>query len=339
MKNVTISEVAKLAGVSTTTVSRVINNVKTVKERNRQRVLEAIATLKYKPNVSAQRLAGSKINTVSLIMPKFEDMFHSFYAIEILKGISVIVEKYNFDLLLHATDFSQIDLRSYDSMLNITQSAGVLFADTDSNVAILERLKTEDIPFVVMNNYIEEPKVSCVGIENREGTKNLIRYLIKLGHTQIAIVTGDLKNQSARARYYGFKEVVEENNIKTDERYFMIGNWTKAFARQATVSLLKLERRPTAIFASSDEMAYEVILTLKENGINVPQDISVAGFDDSPFSTLSEAKITTVHQPLYEMARQSCEILIKLIKEPNTPPVKKLLTTSLVERQSCKKIG
>lgn len=271
-------------------------------------------------------------------MPRFEDMFHSFYAIEILKGISVMVEKYNFDLLLHATDFSQIDLRAYDNMLNITQSAGVLFADTDSNLAILERLKTEEIPFVVMNNYIEEPKVNCVGIENREGTKNLIRYLIKLGHTRIAIVTGDLKNQSARARYYGFKEVLEENNIKPDESYLMIGNWTKAFARKAVSSLLGLEERPTAIFASSDEMAYEVILTLRENNMVVPGGISVVGFDDSPFSTLSEIEITTVHQPLYEMARESCEILIKLIKEPNTPPIKKLLITSLVERQSCKKI-
>jgi LacI family transcriptional regulator len=178
-----------------------------------------------------------------------------------------------------------------------------------------------------------------VGIENREGTKNLIRYLLGLGHTQIAIIEGDLKNQSARARFYGFSEALEENNIKPDERYIMTGNWTKESARQATLELIKLDKRPTAIFASSDEMAYEAIITLRENNIRVPDDISVAGFDDSPFSTISEVPITTVHQPIYEMARESCEILVNILKEPKQPPIKKLLNTNLVKRESCKKIG
>lgn len=338
MEKMSISDVAKLAGVSTTTVSRVINNVKTVKEVNRQRVMDAVRALKYKPNVSAQRLAGSKVNTIGLIMPRFEDMFHSFYAMEILKGTSSMVERHNFDLLLRATELLNIDLNSYERTLNITQTAGVLFADVDSNWALVEMLKKEDVPFVVMNNFIEDPNISCVGIENREGTKNLIRYLLGLGHTQIAIIAGDLKNQSARARFYGFSETLEENNIKPDERCIMTGNWTKESARQATLELIKLDKRPTAIFASSDEMAYEVIITLRENNIKVPGDISVAGFDDSPFSTISEVPITTVHQPIYEMARESCEILVNILKEPKQPPIKKLLNTNLVERASCKKI-
>ncbi len=337
MDKVTISDVAKLAGVSTTTVSRVINNIKTVKERNRLRVLDAIKELKYKPNVAAQQLAGSKINTIGLLIPKFEDMLHTFYAIEIIKGISYIVEKHNFDLLLRATSFSNMDSSTYDNMLNISQAAGVLFADVDSNETLIGRLKSEGVPFVVMNNFAQDPDISYVAIDNKSGTKEIIKYLIDLGHTKIAMITGDLKNQSARGRFFGFKEVLEASNIKDHEKYMLMGNWTKESARSATEELLKFDERPTAIFAASDEMAYEVVNVLRNHNIRIPDDISVAGFDNSPFSTISEIPITTVHQPIYEMAREACAILINLI-EGKEAAVKRVLSTRIIERGSCKKI-
>ncbi|MFH0838793.1 MAG: LacI family DNA-binding transcriptional regulator [Candidatus Omnitrophota bacterium] len=335
MKKVSIGDVAKYAGVSQTTVSRVLNNVKTVKEDIRSKVLEAIKTLNYRPNVSAQRLAGSTINTLSLVIPQFEDMFHSFYALEVLRGASFIIEKHNFDLLLYITEISKVDALSYERMLNITQTGGVLFADIDSNEQLLGRLKTEEVPFVIMNNFLQDPDINCVAIDNKNGAKNLIKYLIGLGHSKIAIITGDLKNQSARTRLDGYKDALDEAQISLVDQYVMLSNWKREGARRATEELLKLSSRPTAIFAASDEMAYEAILVLRENKVRVPEDISIVGFDDSPFSTFSEIAITTMRQPVYDMAREACDAIIGLIKDPNQPPIKKLLKTSLIERASC----
>lgn len=331
MKKINILDVAKSAGVSTTTVSRVINKVPTVKEYNRRKVEEAVAKLGFHPNVSAQRLAGGANNTIGLVLPRFEDMFHSFYVSEVLKGIGSGTERFNLDLLLHITDGR--------SFINISSVAGVLFADIDQNEEQVNYILQEKIPCVIMNHYLQELPLNCVAIDNKTAVKNVVKYLLGLGHQNIATITGHLRTQVGIERLGGYLEALKEAGLKQLDGYVQYGDYYRKSATLPAKQLLSLKERPTAIFAASDEMALEVIEVARGLNIKVPQDLSVVGFDDSPLASNAPVPLTTVRQPLSEIGAKSVEILHQQLTSGKTVPTKLLLPTQLVERESCRKIG
>mgnify|MGYP001585349946 FL=1 len=195
MKKVDITRVAKAAGVSTTTVSRVINDVPTVSDENRRRVREAIATLRYRPNPSARRLASGRLDTIGLVIPRFADMFHSFHVNELLRGIGTAVARLKLNLLLHVTDGR--------SFLDLTKVDGVLFADIDGNEDQLDFVLDQTVPCVVMVNYIKELPVSCTAVDNRTAGEHVVDYLAKLGHREIATITGHLRTPCGLDRLDG----------------------------------------------------------------------------------------------------------------------------------------
>jgi DNA-binding LacI/PurR family transcriptional regulator len=331
MKKINILDVAKAAGVSTTTVSRVINKVPTVKEYNRRKVEEAIAKLGFHPNISAQRLAGGANNTIGLVLPRFEDMFHSFYVSEILKGVGSGTERFNLDLLLHITDGR--------SFINISSVGGILFADIDQNEEQVNYILQEKIPCVVMNHYLKELPLNCVAIDNKTAAKNVVKYLLALGHQNIATITGHLRTQVGLDRLGGYLEALREAGLKQLDGYVQYGDYYRKSATLPAKQLLSLKERPTAIFAASDEMALEVIEVARGLNIKVPQDLSVVGFDDSPLASNAPVPLTTVRQPLSEIGAKSVEILYQQLNSEKTITTKLLLPTQLVERESCRKIA
>ncbi len=331
MKKINILDVARTAGVSTTTVSRVINKVGTVKEYNRRKVEEAIAKLGFRPNVSAQRLAGGKNNTIGLVIPRFEDMFRSFYIAEILKGVGAATERFNLDLLLHITDGH--------SFINISSLGGVLFADIDQNEEQVNYILQEKIPAVVMNHYLQELPLSCVAIDNKTAAKNTVKYLLSLGHQNIATITGHLRTQVGLDRLGGYLEALKEAGLKQLDGYVQYGDYYRKSATAPAKQLLSLKERPTAIFAASDEMALEVLDVAREMNIKVPQDLSVVGFDDSPLAAHAVVPLTTVRQPLSDIGTKSVEILRQMLTSDKNVPTKLMLPTQLIERASCRKIG
>jgi len=328
MKKVDIAQVARTAGVSTTTVSRVINAVPTVSEENRRRVLEAIKQLRYRPNPSAQRLAAGKTNTVGLLLPRFEGIFQSYYALEVIKGIGMGAERVGCDLLLHITDGT--------TMVNRASVDGVLFVDIDGNEDLVDQALNEEIPCVVLNHYMEDLPVSCVAIDNKTSAKRVVDYFVRLGHHDIATITGDLKTQAGLDRFDGFVQAMESRKLPLKDGYVQYGNFRVEGARHAMQALLKLKDRPTAVFVASDEMAIEAISVALAKHVRVPEEVSVMGFDDNPIASHARIPLTTIRQPLEEMGRMGMELLFQYKQGAKKSPTKLLLPTELIERESCR---
>jgi len=332
---VNIFDVARYAGVSPATVSRVINNHPNVKEETRRKVQLAIKELKYHPNISAQRLAGGKTRTIAVVIPHYEGLFYSFYAVEILRGVGIVCDALGLDLLLYVATRERPDLP--------VAAGGVIFADTLTQYECIKNTVERGIPTVVINNVVDEIPVDCFAIDNRGGAREAVEYLISLGHTRIAHITGDLRTQSANDRLIGYKEALLKAGVEIYPEYIQEGDFSRLSARIATEKLIKLKERPTAIFVASDEMALEVLSTLREHGINVPRDISIVGFDDSPAAIQAPVPLTTVKQPLLEMAREAVEELHRIIENrkgrhlymSHVAPHKIYLHTELVIRSSC----
>jgi len=329
-KSISIEDVARLAGVSITTVSRVINKFSSVKENNRVKVLDAVKQLKFQPSVFAQRLATGKTNEVALIMPRYEGIFYSFYALELIRGIGTLCEALKLDLLLHITDVR--------STVNVRGIGGVIFADVIGNRQQLEDVVSSGIPCVVINNYVEDLEVSCIAIDNAGGAEAAVNYLISLGHRRIAHISGDLVTQAASQRYEGYKRALKKNNIPLSDDLLFKTDYSRGQARLAAEKLAKMPNPPTAVFVASDSMALEVITVLKEAGKEIPRDLSIVGFDDNPSGLYGPVALTTVRQPLIRMAEESVKELKRLMSDKK-PKVKKIyLPAELVIRESCQPI-
>jgi len=326
-----IEDVARLAGVSITTVSRVINKFSSVKEANRISVSEAIKELKFKPSVFAQRLATGKTNVIALVIPRYEGIFYSFYALELLRGIGTLCETLKLDLLLHLTDAK--------TPLNLAGIGGIIFADIIGNRKQLEAALSENIPTVVINNYVDDLPVSCIAVDNLKGSMEAVNYLISLGHSKIAHISGDLVTQAASHRLEGYKLALEKKGIDIAENYIIKTDYSRGQARQAAASLLELATPPSAIFVASDSMALEVMAVASEKGKKIPQDLSIIGFDDNPSGLYGPVALTTIKQPLIKMAEEAVKQLNLIVSGEEKSVKKVMLPTELVIRESCRPVS
>ncbi|MGD0335572.1 MAG: LacI family DNA-binding transcriptional regulator [Candidatus Omnitrophota bacterium] len=329
---ISIEDVAKLAGVSITTVSRVINKIGTVKEKNKIKVLDAVKQLKFEPSIFAQRLATGKSNVVALVIPRYEGVFYSFYALELIRGIGTLCAALKLDLLLRLTDAR--------SPLNVRGVGGMIFADIIANRAQLEDALSKKIACVVINHYAEDLNVSCIAIDNAGGAQDAVNYLITLGHKKIAHITGDVVTQAASLRLEGYKRALKKNNIKFDPKYIFNTDYSRGQARLAADRMLKMPTPPSAVFVASDSMALEVMAVAREMGKDIPRDLSIVGFDDNPSGLYGPVALSTVRQPLIKMAEDGVKELYRLMNEKKETQVKKiLLPTELVIRESCRPFG
>lgn len=327
-KTISIEDVARLAGVSITTVSRVINKVPTVKEKNRIKVLDAIKKLKFQPSVFAQRLATGKSNVVALVIPRYEGIFYSFYALELIRGIGTLCEALKLDLLLHLTDTR--------SFFNLRGIGGIIFADIIGNRWQLEEALASQIPCVVINNLVEDLDVNCIAIDNIGGAEQAVNYLIELGHRRIAHITGDLITQAASQRFEGFKRALKKNNIELREDCIFKTDYSRGQARVASEKLIKMPSPCSAVFVASDSMALEVMTVARELRRQIPRDLSIVGFDDNPSGLYGPVALTTVRQPLIKMAEEGVRKLSLLMDPKKKARLEKIiLPTELVVRDSC----
>jgi len=328
-KKNSIEDVAKRAGVSITTVSRVINNVATVSKENRSKVESAIAHLNFKPNVSAQRLARGLNNAVGLVMPGYPGIFHSFYATELIRGVGHACETLRLDLVFHITN-------GYNP-LNTTNVGGIIFADIIENRKQIEHTIAEGIPSMVINNIVDDMEVNYIAVDNVKGAEIGMEYLIGLGHKKIATVTGSLQTQSGLHRLKGYQNVLSQKGIEINNKLICEGDYSRRSARLGLEGFLALPKneRPTAIFVASDDMALEIISVAIEKGLKVPRDLSVLGFDDNPSGLFGPVSLTTIRQPLFKMAEEAVRHLNAIVAGREHSLIKILLTPELVVRESC----
>lgn len=331
---VSIEDVARLSGVSITTVSRVINKHPSVKDKNRIKVLHAIKELKFQPSIFAQRLATGRSNVVALVIPRYEGVFYSFYALELIRGVGTLCSVLKLDLLLHLTDSG--------SPLRVQGVGGIIFADMIGNRHQLDDAIAQKIPSVVINYFVDDLPVSCVAVDNIAGAENAVNYLLRLGHRKIAHITGDVVTQAAAWRLEGYRRALKKAAVPVREAYILKTDYSRGQARSAAEELLAMDDPATAVFVASDSMALEVMTVAREMGKKIPDDLSIIGFDDNPSGLYGPVALTTVRQPLIKMAEEGVKELHRLMEAKAHPSdaadgVKRIvLPAELVIRESCK---
>lgn len=326
-RNASIRDVAKLAGVSVATVSRVLSRLPSVDKKNILKVEAAVVALKFRPNISAQRLVKGSNNTIGLVIPSYPGVFHSFYGIELIRGVGHACEVARQDLVLHITDGR--------NALNIGYLGGAVFADIIENSGQIRSALASGVPCVVINNVVRDMAVSYIAVNNYKGGELAARHFVALGHVRIATITGNLKTQAGFERLDGFMKALEDSNISVPEEYVFRGDYSRYSARAGAERLFNLKNRPTAIFAQSDDMALEVIAVAHERRLRVPEDISVIGFDDSPQGMSAAVGLTSIRQPVFEMAERGVHLLMDLVSGRRKENLHLLLEPELVLRDSC----
>jgi DNA-binding LacI/PurR family transcriptional regulator len=329
-----ISEIAKKANVSSMVVSRVIQGSPNVKVRDKKRVEDAIKSMKLNAFVSSgiKKKSGK---VFGLIVPRFEDIFHSFYATEIIKGVVLAASRLKVDIMVHISERKKHEDWLTSSALSPDYIDGILFADINSDRSQLKKVLARKAPCMVLNNSFETEPINSIAIDNENAAVEVTEYLIKLGHKNIATIAGDLSTESGKKRLEGFKSAMKSNNLRLSARNITVGHYLRSPARKAAEGLLALQDPPTAIFCASDVMAMEAIDVIKNKGLKVPEDVSIIGFDDNPLCAYSPVPLTTVWQPITEMGRLGVELLYQIITGNKKQPTKTLLKTKLIERRSC----
>ncbi|MBO0600626.1 LacI family DNA-binding transcriptional regulator [Sporosarcina sp. E16_3] len=324
----TIQEVAKKAGVSVATVSRVINNPAIVTEKTRLKVEQVITNLNYEPSVLGRNLRTSESRLLLALIPSISNPFYT----EIINGIEDIAIEQGYNILLCATDSNSNREDIYFNLLKSKLADGIISMDPTVNRTKLLELASK-YPVIQCSEYDEDGNISYVTINNELAAYHAVRHLIKIGHTKIALINSHKKYLYARERRQGFEKALQEFNLpinsdwiyNTDSLGFEQG-------QQAMRHLLTLSDRPTAVFAVSDILAIGALKEININGLHVPNDIAIIGFDKISFSNMTHPTLTTISQPGYKMGSTSATMLINKIRGKEVTSV--ILDHELVIRES-----
>jgi len=330
-QTVTIQDVAKTAGVSVSTVSRVLNGKVDVSSETQDRVRSVIDDLGYTTNLAARSMRSFKKNLVGLIMP---DIAYPF-AVEVMRGVNQAIAESEFDLLVYTTGDVKKSGRAsheqkYVSLLNNSITDGVII------VAPVTGEFLTDAPIVSIDPLMSNPNYPSVHATNYQGATEAMNYLLGLGHKRIAFISGRAELESSTRRLNGYRDALEKAGLFVDEKLIASGDYTTETGVKCAKKLLSLGHPPTAIFASNDQTAMGVFQVAQELGLRIPEDLSVIGFDNIMESKYM--RLTTVDQFIYEMGFVATQMLIKLINGETLDSQTYKMQTQLVIRDSCRAV-
>lgn len=329
--NVTIADVAEIAGVSKMSVSRVLNGQPGVSEKTRQRILEVIEQIGYVPNLGPNaRPIGSKL--IALLVPDVTTTYMG----EILRGVSDAAERLNFGLMLYTQGaHSNIQRTSYYlSLLGSSQVDGVLMVVPHDYEVIVSDLKAHKLPFVIIDHHSDTEEEPSVTATNRKGVLDAMRHLLALGHRRIGFITGRMDIACSHDRLQGYRDGLAEIGLPFDPDLVREGDFLQPSGFQQAQSLFQLPQPPTAIIASNDVMAFGVMDAAKANGLKIGRDISIIGFDDIYMAAHSYPPLTTVRQPLAAMGETALDMLFTLLQGHTLLNARRELVAELVIRES-----
>ena len=315
MARATIDDVAELAGVSIKTVSRVVNREPNVRQSTRDRVDRAIAKLKYRPNLSARSLASHRSRLIALVYddPGAYETPSSGYVIRMQQGTLAACRKSGRELLIHPCNYRDKDVRNdLQALIEQTRPDGVVLAAPLSNMPkIVDAIAATKTPMVRLSPGKKSNSAFSVSTNDRAISAEMTRYLASLGHRRIAFITGNVRHKAVAERFLGYKDGLEDSDLEFDERYVEAGDNSIGSGEECANRLLALDERPTAIFAANDDMAAGVIRVAYRLGVDVPGELSVAGFDDNSLARQIFPALTTIRQPLGAMAERAAMALIE----------------------------
>ncbi|WP_419959995.1 LacI family DNA-binding transcriptional regulator [Psychrobacillus sp. BM2] len=323
-----IQQVAKQAGVSVATVSRVLNGQNTVSSKTRIKVEEAIKNLNYEPSMLGRNLRNSESRILLILIPSISNPFY----LEIIKGIEHVAHSQNYNILLCETDSNPEKENIYFDLVKKKMADGIISMDPAVNIETLKEL-AEKYSIIQCSEYHVDSGIPYVSIDNEEASYRAVKHLIQIGHKKIGLMNSDEKFLYARQREMGYRRALEEHGISFNNDYII---YTKHLGfehgQQAMKKILAIQDRPTAIFAVSDLLAIGALKEINASGLHVPNDIAVIGFDKIDFSSMTNPTLTTIAQPMYRMGTVAAEMLIDKIKGEEVDNV--ILNHELVIRES-----
>ncbi|WP_404340971.1 LacI family DNA-binding transcriptional regulator [Pseudoalteromonas mariniglutinosa] len=326
----TIYEVSKLAGVSLATVSRVMNNNANVSDRTRQKVTAAMQELGYRPNSIAQSLASNCSNSVGLLVSELQGPFYG----PMMSGIENAFRSQGKHVIIAAGHSdAQREQQGIEFLISRNCDALILHVEAISDDYLIT-LSKDKIPFVLINRYIPELADRCITLNNQLGGYLASKHILEHGHKNIAYISGPLWKKDAQDRLAGHKQALTEYQLDFDEALFYQGNFMEDSGYQGFKQLYQSPKPFTALICANDEMATGAMAIARELAIQLPEQLSVIGFDNVFFTRHTYPKLSTINYPIHDMGRMAADWILANVYNKNTVPLQTLFEPTLVARQS-----
>ncbi|MCP3890787.1 MAG: LacI family transcriptional regulator [Desulfobulbaceae bacterium] len=326
----TMMDVAKLAGVSTATVSRFINSPDTVREATREKINRAMKICNYKYNALARGFATKKSNTIGLIIPTISNPVFA----DSTQGVQDCADKRKMQVILGNSYYRYEQEEKLVKTLREKQVDGLIITTTNLKGNVLKILLEENFPFILLFSTVKRGPLSAVGVDNYRGGYLATEHLITLGHKRIGMIAGSFAiTDRSYHRWHGYRQSLKNYGIPYDKEILVQTEYSLAGGRDAVKKLLALKKPPTAVFCSNDYLALGAMKGAREMGLQLPDDLSIVGFDDMQTASYVIPALTTIQQPAYKMGEIAAELLFQRM-ESAAKPVQKMLESTLIIRES-----
>lgn len=327
--NITIHRVAELAGVSTATVSRVINGSEGVSDELKEKVKKIIQQTGYRPNRAARLLRAGKVRKVGVL---FADIRNPFFT-SVLAGIEGALQRADYVLILGNTnDDAKVEQMHLQAFMEEGVS-GIIFASQALTVSQYQSFLEFGIPMLLIDRVPEGLKVDSVSIDNFESARRATHHLLTLGHKNIAYIGGPERISTARLRREGFQKACGEGGI--DSQSIFLGNFRQDGGYQAMEQCLTASKKSTAVLVGNNLMTLGALEAIHKHNLSIPNEIALVGFDDMPWATSLQPPLTVIAQPTYELGSIAARLLLDRIQNPENPIQQVFLATQLIVRKSC----
>ncbi len=327
--SITIKDIAKIANVSHTTVSRALNNSPYINEETKIKIKALAKELKYVPNYNAKSLVLLKSYVIGIFFSSIKEGTSDTFFHEIIKGINKVIDK-EYNLVIRGIDdceyYNQIDNRNFDGIIVVSQSK--------NDDKFIETILEKKIPTVVINRYVENDGLVNIMSNDAKGSYEAVTYFIKNNHKKIALIEGNKEFESSRYRKRGYVKALQDSNILINRSYIVSGRYNLESGYENMMKLLKLKDRPTAVFCSNDDIAVGAMKAANEQNLNIPNDISIIGFDDSNFCNYLSPPLTSVKKDSSTMSEYGGISLLNTIKNKEVDKEKIYIEARLIVRGS-----
>jgi len=327
---ITIRDVARKAGVSVATVSRVLNNSGPVAEETRLRIAEVARELSYTPNSTARSLSMQRTSAIGVLLPEIYGEFFS----EVIRGVDQAARRKGYHVLVSSSHSSQEEIEAALRAMRGRVDGLILLAADVEITRLLVNLPS-DIPLVLLNADPHDSPYDTLIIDNYGGARAVVEHLLGLGHRRIGLIRGAERNHDARERTRGYVDAMREAGMVIDPSHIVTGDFTESGGHRAARELLAVSERPTAVFASNDSMAIGALSAAEDAGLEVPEDLAVVGFDDVPIAQYVSPPLTTVRVAIAELGSRAVSRLLTSLQVEQTAVVREVLRTEVVVRRSC----
>ncbi len=328
----TLEDIARISGVSRSTVSRVINADLNVKHETRQKVQQVINNYNFQPNLAARGLVTGRTNVVGVVIPaSVSILFTDPYFPQLLQGVSAMCTKRDYSVMLWLAE-PDYEQRMITRILHNGLVDGVVVASIRMDDPVIQSLIESKMPFILIGRHPTE-NVNYLDVDNLQAGRKATLHLLRLGYKRIAAITGLQSHVAGYDRYQGYLKAIQETDHALRPELVAEGDFTEESGYNAMKRLLKY--KPDAVFAASDTMAYGAMRALREANLEIPKDVAVVGFDDIPGSSRTAPPLTTVRQPITQMGSKAVDLLINLIETGTKSTEGVIMDTELVVRESC----